>query len=129
MRYSTRALVALGALLVLGWVGLGRAQAAACAPQACPMMQAQEATAASGMPCHGKAVVDTAMDCCAPPPASAPAATPLLAAPHASTVDAELSPTGALCPHLAPRALAHARPHHALLHELGLYTLHSVYRI
>ena len=127
MRRSTRSLLALGAILVLGWVGLARAQASACAPQACPMMQAHEATAQSGMPCHGKVVLDAAMDCCAPPPVSAPAATPLLAAPHASAVDAELSPGGALCPYLAHRALAH--PRHALLHELGLYTLHSVCRI
>lgn len=127
MRRPTHSLLALGVIVLLGCVGLARARATACAPQACPMMQAQEATAESGMSCHGKAVLEAAMDCCAPPPASAPAATPLLAAPHASTVDAELSTGAALCPYLAHRALAH--PRHALLHELGLYTLHSVYRI
>jgi hypothetical protein len=129
MQRSNRSLLALGAILVLGLVGLARAQATACPPRSCPMMQAHRAAAAEAMPCHGKAVLAAALDCCAPPPASAPSAAPLLVAPTPSAVDAELPPCAALCPRLAHGAPAQAGPRHALLHDLGLYTLHSVYRI
>lgn len=127
------ALALLLLLALLGGVGLAE-RARAWTPQgccalgrACPMRSARAASS-----CPTGPTLSVELGCCAPAPAAPAPAAPLLAAPAeadvataAATETAHLALPGSA--HEALEALPRARAEQ--LHELGLFTLHSIYRI
>lgn len=88
----------------------------------CPMM----AKAASRVPCSGDTGgMSAPMDCCRPIAAPAPASVLPGLEPLPAAVLATLPAAGDVADHAAPETFSRG----GKLHPLGLFTLHSVWRI
>jgi hypothetical protein len=119
---QTLSLALLALLLVLV---AGPVAAAQCRMRgACPMMKAAARTA----PCpgaQGAGGMSAPMDCCQPSATPAPSS----ALPGLETPPAAFAPAMSGGAVAAARALQVAFSRAGLLHPLGLFTLHSVWRI
>lgn len=113
---------ALAVVLVVTTAGPG---AAAPCPErcACPMM----AKMVRATPCPAGTGLAAPMDCCRPKAAS-PTPAPTVAAP-ASVELATTTVSGPVPPPPPPQAMAVSAARRANEHQLGLYTLHSIWRI
>lgn len=121
-RYRALLTLALAAVLVV--TAAGPAAAAPCPERcACPMMAKQ----VRAMPCHAGTGLAAPMDCCRPK-AVPPTPAPTVAAP-ASVELATITVSSWVPPPPPPEAIAASAARCANEHQLGLYTLHSIWRI
>ncbi len=120
----SRALVTLALAAVLVVTTAGPGAAAPCPERcACPMM----AKVVRATPCHAGSGLAAPMDCCRPK-AAPPTPAPTVAAP-ASVELATITMSGPVPPPPPPAAIAVSAARCANEHQLGLYTLHSIWRI
>jgi hypothetical protein len=120
-----RQTLSLALLAVLLLLVAGPVAAAQCRMRgACPMMKAGARTA----PCHGaqgSSGMSAPMDCCQPAATPAPSS----ALPGLETPPAALAPAQPGVAVFAARAVPAGYSRAGELHPLGLFTLHSVWRI
>jgi len=123
--FGVRRLVTLALLALLLVVVAGPVAAARCEMRgSCPMM----AKAARPAPCHGAADaggMSAPMDCCHPQAIQAPPGTPTGLEPLPAAVVSTASGVASAMARPLPAAFSRA----GQLHPLGLFTLHSVWRI